>query len=200
MRAIFDLRFTRLLRRRNYLVNRKSKIVNQKMNILQQFSNDLAAVGEGVLRSLVQVRNGRRGAGAGTIWHADGLIVTNAHVVDGIAQGRVGAQGALAVVLPDGRELPAYVIARDTEHDLAALRVEANDLPTIPLGDSHQLQPGQLVLCLGFPWGVTGGATSGVVIGVGDFTALQVGNGFRFRGPIHRVNRRMRHCGGERVD
>lgn len=136
-------------------------------SLLQQFSDDLAAVGESVLRSLVQVRNGRRGAGAGTIWQADGLIVTNAHVVDGIREGRTGAREPLSVLLPDGRELPARVLARDPAHDLAALRVEAQGLPTIALGDSQQLHPGQLVLCLGFPWGVTGGATSGVVIGVG---------------------------------
>ncbi len=136
-------------------------------DLLQQFSDDLAAVGESVLRSLVQVRNGRRGAGAGTIWQADGLIVTNAHVVDGIREGRTDAREPLSVLLPDGRELPARVLARDPAHDLAALRVEAQGLPTIALGDSQQLHPGQIVLCLGFPWGVTGGATSGVVIGVG---------------------------------
>lgn len=136
-------------------------------DLLQQFSDDLAAVGEQVLRSLVQVRNGRRGAGAGTIWQADGLIVTNAHVVDGIMEGRTGGREPLSVLLPDGRELPARVLARDPAHDLATLRVEAQGLPTITLGDSQQLQPGQIVLCLGFPWGVTGGATSGVVIGVG---------------------------------
>ncbi|CAN5539366.1 hypothetical protein BH10CHL1_BH10CHL1_05410 [soil metagenome] len=134
--------------------------------LLQNFSNDLAAVGENVLRSLVQVRNGKRGVGAGTIWHADGLIITNAHVVDGIRQGHTD-DGALTVLLPDGRELPAQVLARDPQHDLAALRVDAQNLPTIELGDSRQLQAGQFVLCLGFPWGVTGGATSGVVIDVG---------------------------------
>lgn len=136
-------------------------------DLLQQFSDDLAAVGESVLQSLVQVRNGRRGAGAGTIWQADGLIVTNAHVVDGVREGRTDAREPLSVLLPDGRELPARVLARDPAHDLAALRVEAQGLPTIALGDSQQLHPGQIVLCLGFPWGVTGGATSGVVIGVG---------------------------------
>lgn len=167
-------------------------------NLLQQFSNDLAELGESVLRSLVQVRNGRRGAGAGTIWHADGLIMTNAHVVDGIRQGRAGGQEPLTVLLPDGRELPARVLARDSTHDLAALRVDAQDLPTIALGDSRQLQPGQIVLCLGFPWGVTGGATSGVVIDVG--AALP-----EVRDPKHEwitasLHLRPGHSGGPMVD
>ncbi len=165
--------------------------------LLQNFSNGLAAVGEDVLRSLVQVRNGKRGAGAGTIWHADGLIITNAHVVDGIRQGRTN-DGVLTVLLPDGRELPAQVLARDAEHDLAALRVDAQNLPTIALGDSHQLQAGQLVLCLGFPWGVTGGATSGVVIDVG--VSLP-----EVRDPKHEwiaasLHLRPGHSGGPMVD
>jgi S1-C subfamily serine protease len=168
------------------------------LSLLQNFSNDLAAVGENGLRSLVQVRNGRRGVGAGTIWHADGLIITNAHVVDGIVQGRASAQGALTVLLPDGRELPAYVLARDTDHDLAALRVDAHNLPTIALGDSRQLQAGQIVLCLGFPWGVTGGATSGVVIDVGASLP-------EVRDPNHEwiaasLHLRPGHSGGPMVD
>lgn len=167
-------------------------------NLLEQFSNDLAAVGETVLRSLVQVRNGRRGAGAGTLWHADGLIVTNAHVVDGGMRGRAGAPEPLTVLLPDGRELPARVLARDPEHDLAALRVDAQGLPTIELGDSRQLHPGQFVLCLGFPWGVTGGATSGVVIGVGASLP-------EVRDPNHEwiaasLHLRPGHSGGPMVD
>ncbi len=167
-------------------------------SLLQNFSNDLAAVGETVLRSLVQVRNGRRGVGAGTIWHADGLIITNAHVVAGIGEGRTHEQGGLTVLLPDGRELPAYVMARDTEHDLAALRVDAQDLPTIAVGDSRQLQAGQFVLCLGFPWGVTGGATSGVVIDAGASLP-------EVREPNHEwiaasLHLRPGHSGGPMVD
>ena len=130
------------------------------MSILEKLNEDLAAVGERALSSLVRVHNGRRGAGAGTIWHPDGLIVTNAHVVAG--------HRSLAVTLPDGRELPARVLAEDTEVDLAALRVDAHGLPTIELGDSRRLHPGDTVMALGFPWGVTGGATVGVVIGVDD--------------------------------
>ena len=107
--------------------------------------------------SLVRVANGR-GAGSGTLWHADGLVVTNAHVV---------GRGPVRVTLPDGRELPARVLAADPAQDLAALRVEANDLPTADLGDSRALRAGELVLAVGHPWGVPGAVTAGVLIGAG---------------------------------
>jgi len=113
---------------------------------------------DGVLRSVVQVRDSARGARAGTILHNDGLIITNAHVARG---------GALQVALYDGRVLNATVIARDDKRDLAALSIEANDLPTIPLGNSAELQPGQWVMALGHPWGVMNATTGGVLIGVG---------------------------------
>jgi serine protease Do len=119
---------------------------------------DVAAVVSEVKRSLVHVRNGRRGSGAGTIWHPQGLIVTNAHVA---------GKGPLKVELPDGRTLPAEILASDAGRDLAALRIEAEDLPTIQLADSRQLRPGQWVAAIGHPWGVEGAATAGIVIGVG---------------------------------
>ena len=71
-------------------------------------------------------------------------------------------------MLPDGRDLPAHVLAQDPSLDLAAIKVDANELPTISLGDSKLLQPGELVLAIGHPWGVAGAATAGVVIGVGS--------------------------------
>jgi serine protease Do len=130
----------------------------ETLNWLQSLNNGLADVVDKVHRSLVQISNGR-GAGAGTIWHADGLIITNAHVVWGHQN--------LNVTLPDGRTLPAQVIAYDKDLDLAALTVNANDLPTIELGDSRLLKPGEFVTAIGHPWGVQGAITSGVVIGTG---------------------------------
>lgn len=110
----------------------------------------------------------RSGSGAGTIWHPDGLIVTNAHVL----QGR--SPSSLTITLPgplgtlaDGRTLPARLLAMDRELDLAALAVDAQDLSVIELGESTKLRPGELLLALGHPWGVEGAVTAGVVIGVG---------------------------------
>jgi serine protease Do len=123
-----------------------------------QLNSDLANVTAQARRSLVQVRTDRRGAGAGTIWHPQGLIVTNAHVV---------GRGPLKVELPDGRTLPAQILAADPERDLAALRVEADGLPAIRLADSRTIRPGQWVMAVGHPLGVMGAATGGVVIGMG---------------------------------
>jgi serine protease Do len=126
--------------------------------LLQQLNAELAAIALRARNGLVQVHNGRRGAGAGTIWHPDGLILTNAHVA---------ANRSLRVTLPDGRSLPARLLARDRARDLAALAVEATGLPTIELGDSRRLQPGQWVLALGHPWGVRDAATAGIITGTG---------------------------------
>ncbi len=109
-------------------------------------------------RSLVRVENRRRGAGAGTIWHTAGLILTNAHVAEG---------GPLEITLADGRAYSGRLQSIDRRLDLAALTIEAEDLPAIRLGSSRSLRAGELVMALGHPWGVEGAATAGVVIGVG---------------------------------
>lgn len=70
--------------------------------------------------------------------------------------------------MPDGRRLPARLLASDPDRDLAALSVDATDLPTIEIGDSRQVRPGQWVMAVGHPWGIQGSVTSGVVIGSGD--------------------------------
>jgi len=170
--------------------------------ILADLSSALADVSDGVTRSLVQVRSSERSGGAGTIWHADGLIVTNAHVVSDSGSRRSAprriSRGAISVILPDGRELPAQVLAEDAEHDLAALRVDAHDLPAVTLGDSRRLQAGDLVVALGFPWGVTGGATTGVVIGTGD--ALPELAGSQREWIAASLHLRPGHSGGPMVD
>jgi serine protease Do len=129
-------------------------------NLLQQLNQEMSTVVDRVRRSLVQITNGHGGAGAGTIWRADGLILTNAHVVRGRGQ-------PLKVTLWDGRHFPAQVLAEDQAHDLAALKIDATDLPTVEVGEARALLPGEWVLGVGHPWGISGAVTAGAVIDVG---------------------------------
>lgn len=125
--------------------------MNAFPSILTEAMADLV---QRVNQSMVALRNGRRGAGAGIIWSQDGLILTNYHVV---------AHGGNRVELADGAEFLASPIAREPEIDLALLRIEAHDLPAAPIADTHNLRVGKLVLAIGHPWGQRGSATVGVI-------------------------------------
>ncbi len=109
--------------------------------------------------SLVAVFARRYGAGAGILWSADGLVLTNSHVL-----GRHHPK----VLLADERQLDAEVIATDEEVDLALLRIAARDLPAIQIGDSTQLHVGELVFTLGHPWGQRNAASFGIVSQLGN--------------------------------
>jgi serine protease Do len=117
----------------------------------------------GAHESVVQVRSWGRGAGAGVIWDAEGLVLTNHHVVAG---GRRGSR--VQVGLHDGRAFDAEVVRRGRELDLALLRIEEapGDLPAAPVGDSGALRVGQLVYAIGHPWGRLGAVTAGIVSGL----------------------------------
>jgi serine protease Do len=136
-------------------------------SVLQQINDELSSVVDRARCALVQISNGSGGNGAGTIWHPAGLIVTNAHVVAQFTRYGAAISRALQVTLPDGRSLPAKVLAADPARDLAALSVLADNLPTIELGNSRQLHPGQWVMAVGHPWGIEGAVTGGIVIGTG---------------------------------
>lgn len=113
------------------------------------------------LRQSVVLVRGRDGHGAGVIWEASGLIVTNDHVV----------QGDRAVVeAADGRQLEARVTVRDRENDLALLRVPAHNLCAVPIGDSQRVRVGEIVIAVGHPWGVRETATLGIVSATGPGT------------------------------
>jgi serine protease Do len=125
---------------------------------MEEINQDMANIVTRTRQSLVQVRNGRAGNGAGVIWSADGLILTNAHVA---------RRRKVEIFLADGSNKPARTIAHARDHDLALMRVEADNLPPIKTGDSQSLRAGEWVFALGHPWGVTGAVSGGVVIGSG---------------------------------
>ena len=97
----------------------------------------------------------RRGGGSGVIISADGYIVTNNHVVDEATR--------LRVKLSDGRTFDAKVIGTDPTTDVALLKIEAENLPVIPVGDSDALKVGEWVLAVGNPFGFTSTVTTGIV-------------------------------------
>ena len=127
---------------------------NQAETNSLSLSDDLAAIAARLSRSTVLVRGRGRGAGSGVIWPGRGLIVTNAHV----AQGRRSSVG-----LSDGRSLDAVVAARDPYRDLAALAVDAQDLPAADVADSDRLRVGDLVLAVGNPLGMIGALATGII-------------------------------------
>ncbi|MEO7241576.1 MAG: DegQ family serine endoprotease [Variovorax sp.] len=96
-----------------------------------------------------------RGQGSGFIVSADGIILTNAHVVKDAKE--------VTVKLTDRRELSAKVLGFDTKTDIAVLKVEAKNLPVVTLGDSNKLQTGEWVLAIGSPFGFENSVTAGVV-------------------------------------
>ena len=118
---------------------------------------------EDAQRSVVQVRSGGRGIGAGVIWRPDGLVLTNHHVV---AVGR----RAVKVALQDGRTFRADVVKSSRNLDLALLELEGDhrDLPAAPVGDSDALRVGELVYAIGHPWGRVGAVSAGIIGGVGE--------------------------------
>ena len=99
----------------------------------------------------------RRGQGSGFIISADGLILTNAHVV--------GKNSEITVKLTDRREFSAEVVGIDKLSDVAVLRIDAQDLPAVRIGDAENLKVGEWVIAIGSPFGFENTVTSGIVSG-----------------------------------
>jgi S1-C subfamily serine protease len=101
----------------------------------------------------------RRGFGSGVIYDArQGFIMTNSHVIEHAEQ--------ITVTLTDGRQLEAKRVGADQDFDLAVIKVEAEDLTSIPFADSRELQIGDFVLAIGFPTGMGQTVSSGIVGGL----------------------------------
>jgi S1-C subfamily serine protease len=97
--------------------------------------------------------------GSGVIYDAgQGLIITNHHVIDHADE--------ITVTLTEGRILPAKRVGSDPDFDLALIKVRAENLPSIPFGDSSQLEVGDIVLAIGYPANLAQSVTSGIVGGL----------------------------------
>lgn len=111
------------------------------------------------------------GGGTGFIISADGMVLTNRHVVD-------DTEAEYTVLLNDGKKYNATVLARDPVLDLAVVKIEAKSLPTLPLGDSDMLQIGESVIAIGNALGeFRNTVTKGVVSGIGRTITASSGSG-----------------------
>jgi Do/DeqQ family serine protease len=109
-----------------------------------------------------------RGLGSGVVVTSDGYLLTNHHVIDGASE--------IRVEFADGRTLPAKLIGSDQPSDLAVLKIDADHLPTLTLGDSDAVQVGDVVLAVGNPLGIGQTVTSGIVSAKGRSTGVGDGS------------------------
>jgi len=141
--------------------------------MLDAYSNAIVGVVEKVSPSVVHVRVrgtrvGQLGSGSGTVIAPDGLVLTNNHVVDGVA--------AIELALSDGRHMPARILGRDPDTDIAVLRAETSDrLPAARIGNSKKVKPGQVAVAIGNPFGFESTVTAGIVSAVGRSLRAQTG-------------------------
>jgi S1-C subfamily serine protease len=107
-----------------------------------------------------------RGTGSGFIFRADGYILTNAHVV--------GDAKKVKVKLRDGRWFEGTVVGADPVTDVAVVKIEEKNLPTVQLGNSDQLQTGEWAIAIGSPLGLDNTVTTGIISATGR-SAAQIG-------------------------
>src|SRR5437667_6902758 len=106
----------------------------------------------------------QQGIGSGVVVTKDGYILTNNHVVDGADE--------VKVALQDGREFTAKVIGRDPKSDVAVIKVDAKDLPAVPMADSDKVEVGDVVLAIGNPFGIGQTVTTGIAAATGRAGAV----------------------------
>jgi serine protease Do len=130
-----------------------SLLARDKMNFNGTFTQVIDELVQRVMPSLVIVRGHRFGAGSGIVWDANGLILTNNHVV---------GRHTPVVVLQDDREYESRLVARDPDVDLALLSIEATGLtPLQPASVSPRVA--EMVFAFGHPWGQRNTVTRGIV-------------------------------------
>lgn len=103
-----------------------------------------------------------RGMGSGFIISPDGYVLTNYHVVADASE--------VKVKLGDSREFKAKVVGSDQQYDVALLKIDGKNLPTVRVGDSNTLKPGQWVVAIGSPFGLDHSVTAGIVSALGRST------------------------------
>jgi S1-C subfamily serine protease len=109
----------------------------------------------------------QQGQGSGFITRSDGVLLTNAHVVEGTSE--------VSVTLPDGRSFTGKVLGTDPLTDVAVVKVVASGLPVAPLGDSNTLRPGEWAIAIGNPLGLDNTVTAGIISAIQRTNAVGEG-------------------------
>ena len=140
-----------------FVQNSKTQTVNVQTNPFDDFFGDFFGFGQGqggTQRRQIQTPK-KEATGSGVIISPDGYIVTNNHVVNGADE--------LTVTLNDNREYSARIIGTDPTTDLALIKVNGKNLPTLSIGDSDKLKVGEWVIAVGNPFNLTSTVTAGIV-------------------------------------
>ncbi len=140
-----------------YLQNSKVQTVDVESDPFSDFFGPFGFFGNpggGTQKRKVQTPK-REGSGSGVIISSDGYIVTNNHVVDGADE--------LTVTLDDNREFSARIIGADKKTDLALIKIDGKNLPTLPIGNSDNVKIGEWVLAVGNPFNLSSTVTAGII-------------------------------------
>lgn len=140
-----------------FVQNSRTKTIDVQTSPFDDFFGDFFGFGNGqggTRKQQVQTPK-KEATGSGVIISSDGYIVTNNHVVNGADE--------LIVTLNDNRELSAKIIGTDPTTDLALIKVNAHNLPVLPIGDSDKLKVGEWVIAVGNPFNLNSTVTAGIV-------------------------------------
>ncbi len=142
-----------------YLKNSKVETVDVQSDPFGDFFDPFGFFGQGNRGGGTQKRQvqtpKKEASGSGVIISEDGYIVTNNHVVEGADE--------LTITLNDNREFSARIIGTDKTTDLALIKIDGKNLPTLPIGDSDKLKVGEWVLAVGNPFNLNSTVTAGIV-------------------------------------
>jgi S1-C subfamily serine protease len=133
--------------------------------LLDAYSRAVIGVVDAVGDAVVKIE--ARGGGSGFVFAPDGLVLTNAHVVEDARR--------LAVILPDGQRYQGSIVGADADTDLAVVKISASDLHVARFGDARALRAGQMVVAIGNPFGFQHTVTAGVVSATGRSLRARTG-------------------------
>jgi len=141
-----------------FLQNSKVQTVDVQEDPFSDFFDPFGFFGQrgqgGTQKRQVQTPK-KEGSGSGVIISSDGYIVTNNHVVEGADE--------LTITLNDNSEYSARIVGNDPSTDLALLKIDAKNLPSLPIGDSDKLKVGEWVIAVGNPYNLNSTVTAGIV-------------------------------------